>query len=205
MPITLLDPADYRRMPWKNGGGTTTEIALAPLPATLPGGAGRFLWRVSIADVAQAGPFSAFSGYERLIAVVEGAGMRLTVDGVPATVRHRAPAFRFSGDAVVDCALLDGPIRDFNLIVDRAQAEGRLDLVPAGGSVAVPEGGVALVHALDGGVTLHIADGRMADGEVRVPAGWTARLDAMACTVVPEPGAHAVVAVVTASQEAGGR
>lgn len=200
MPITLLDPADYHRMPWKNGGGTTTEIALAPLP----GDAGRFLWRVSIADVAQAGPFSTFAGYERLIAVVEGAGMRLTVDGVPATVRHRARAFRFSGDAVVDCALLDGPIRDFNLIVDREHAEGRLDLVPAGGSVAVPAKGVALVHALDGGVTL-----RTGDGEVRVPAGWTARLDALAATVAPEPGAHAVVAIVTATrengQEAGGR
>ncbi len=204
MSITLLDPADYRRMPWKNGGGTTTEIALAPLPASLSapllGGAGRFLWRVSIADVAQAGPFSAFSGYERLIAVVEGAGMRLTVDGTPTIVSHRAPAFRFSGDAVVDCALLDGPIRDFNLIVDRAHAVGRLDLVPAGGSVAVPADGTALVHALDGGVTL-----RTAEGEVRVPAGWTAQLDAAAGTVEPEPGAHAVVAVVTGRQEAGGR
>jgi Uncharacterized protein conserved in bacteria len=200
MPITLLDPADYRRMPWKNGGGTTTEIALAPLPAPLPDGAGRFLWRVSIADVAQAGPFSAFGGYDRLIAVVEGAGMRLTVDGVPVTVPRRAPAFRFSGDAVVDCALLDGPIRDFNLIVDREHAVGRLDLVPAGGSVAVPAEGVALIHALDGGVTL-----RTAGGEVRVPAGWTARLNATAGTVVPEPGAHAVVAAVTACQEAGGR
>lgn len=204
MPISLLDPADYRRMPWKNGGGSTTEIALAPLPAPLPGGAGRFLWRVSIADVAQAGPFSAFSGYERLIAVVEGAGMRLTVDGVPVTVRHRAPAIRFSGDAAVDCALLDGPIRDFNLIVDREHAEGRLDLVPAGGCVAVAAEGVALVHALDGDVTL-----RTADGERRVPAGWTARLDAEAATVAPEPGAHAVVAAVvvaaTARQDAGGR
>ncbi len=196
MPIMLLDPADYRCMPWKNGGGTTTEIALAPLP----GDAGRFLWRVSIADVAQAGPFSAFSGYERLIAVVEGAGMRLTVDGVPATVQHRAPAFRFSGDAVVDCALLDGPIRDFNLIVDRAHAEGRLDLVPAGGFVAVPGEGVALVHALDGGVTLCTAD-----EDILVPAGWTARLDATAATVVPEVGAYAVVAAVAARQDAGGR
>lgn len=204
MSITLLDPADYRRMPWKNGGGTTTEIALAPLPAPLPASlsdsAGRFLWRVSIADVAQAGPFSAFSGYERLIAVVEGAGMRLTVDGTPTTVSHRAPAFRFSGDSVVDCALLDGPIRDFNLIVDRAHAAGRLELVPAGGSAAVAAEGTALVHALDGDVTL-----RTEDGEVRVPAGWTARLDALAASVEPGPGAHAVVAAVTPGQDAGGR
>ena len=46
---------------------------------------------------------------------------------------------------------------------------------------------------------------RTAGGEVRVPAGWTARLDATAGTVVPEPGAHAVVAAVKARQDAGGR
>ena len=26
--ITLLDPASYRRTPWKNGGGTTVDVTL---------------------------------------------------------------------------------------------------------------------------------------------------------------------------------
>ncbi len=189
MAVSLLDPARYRRMPWKNGGGTTTEIALQELS----GDAGRFLWRVSIADVAEAGPFSAFTGYERLIAVVEGAGMRLTVDGVPATVTSRADPFRFSGDAVVDCALLDGPIRDFNLIFDRERADARLDILPADKAADIPAGGVALVYALEGEVTL-----RTGDSVVQVSQGWTARLDDTAATLETGPGACAVLARVAA-------
>ncbi len=38
-------------MPWKNGGGVTTEICVSP-----PSGA--FDWRVSIATVNADGPFS---------------------------------------------------------------------------------------------------------------------------------------------------
>ncbi len=72
---TLLTPANCRRVPWKNGLGTTTEIAVEALTTE------RFLWRVSIADVAAPGPFSTFTGYDRLIAVIEGVGMTLSVNG----------------------------------------------------------------------------------------------------------------------------
>ena len=68
----LFAPDEYRRMPWKNGGGSTDEIA------TYPRGAGldAFDWRVSIAHVASDGPFSRFPGVERTITLLEGAGMR---------------------------------------------------------------------------------------------------------------------------------
>ena len=66
-----LTPADYRRMPWRNGGGVTTEIAIAPDGAGLVGE--RFLYRVSIADVMSDGPFSRFEGYDRHIMLPAGA------------------------------------------------------------------------------------------------------------------------------------
>src|SRR3954463_8036751 len=72
--MRILRSTEYRRMPWRNGGGTTTEIAIAPLPSA---SGDRFAHRVSIADVATDGPFSRFDGYERLIMLVEGAGMIL--------------------------------------------------------------------------------------------------------------------------------
>ncbi|WP_431858100.1 HutD/Ves family protein [Azospirillum sp.] len=187
MTQTLLDPAGYRRMPWKNGGGTTTEIAVAPSADA----SGRFLWRVSVADVGQSGPFSAFDSYERLIAVVEGTGMRLTIDGVATEARRGDPAVRFSGDAKVQCDLLDGPIRDFNLMVDRERARGSLDIVTAEHAVSVPAARVVLIHAVDGAVTV-CRDG----GGVRVPAGWTLRLDGEGGTVDADEGAWAFVARV---------
>jgi environmental stress-induced protein Ves len=66
-------PLDYARMPWKNGGGQTTEIAVSA-GASLAD----FDWRVSIAEINADGPFSAFAGVDRTLVLLSGAGVRLT-------------------------------------------------------------------------------------------------------------------------------
>ena len=71
----ILRAPDYHLMPWKNGGGSTTEIAIYPEASSVSGVP--FLWRVSIAEVTVNGPFSSFPGYDRHIMVIEGEGMRL--------------------------------------------------------------------------------------------------------------------------------
>ncbi|OCR26918.1 hypothetical protein AFK24_01975 [Pseudomonas syringae] len=109
--LTVLRAADYPRMPWKNGGGSTEEI-------TRDAGVGldAFGWRLSIADIEESGGFSVFSGYQRIITVLQGAGMTLDVDGALTEPLIPGDPFAFSGDSQVSCNLLDGPIRDFNLI-----------------------------------------------------------------------------------------
>ena len=72
MHLTKLTPERYKRMPWKNGGGMTTEILAEPNP----NGDG-FLWRISIAEVAMSGPCSDFSDYLRSIMLLEGNGFIL--------------------------------------------------------------------------------------------------------------------------------
>ena len=119
--IELLRAADYPRMPWKNGAGTTLEI-------TRDDGAGLegFGWRLSIADVGESGGFSAFNGYQRIITVLEGAGMSLCVDGVDSRPLLPLDPFAFSGDSRVHCTLLGGAIRDFNLIYAPQRYDARL-------------------------------------------------------------------------------
>ena len=128
--VRLLTPADYRTMPWKNGGGRTTEIAAYPSGAGLDA----FLWRVSLADVGCDGPFSSFPGIERTIVLLEGAGMRLH-EGVRATelTMPFAP-HAFSGDAAIECRLIAGPVRDFNAMFRRGRARGSVTVVPGGGA-----------------------------------------------------------------------
>lgn len=181
---TLLGPADYRRQPWKNGLGVTLELARVPLP----GDATRFLWRASIADVTADGPFSCFSGYDRHIAVIEGSGMALTVDGRTAEQRWMEQPFNFSGDADAGCRLQDGPIRDFNLMVDRASAQGRLLLLRENDRATRLAGHWVLVHALAGAVTV--------DGEAALSAGRTLLLTKAAVTVSAGRGARAACAEV---------
>jgi len=120
-----LRPEDYRVMPWKNGGGATTEIAIHPQGSGISGAS--FIWRVSIAEVAVDGPFSRFPGYERHIMTIAGKGMSLDA-GDHGTIDLSEPfkPRQFSGDWEVYGRLIDGAVRDFNLMVARNAAQGSL-------------------------------------------------------------------------------
>jgi len=122
--LTVLRAADYLRMPWKNGGGSTQEI-------TKDSGEGLdgFGWRLSIADIEQSGAFSSFAGYLRVITVLQGAGMTLNIDGNDSEALLPCDPFAFSGDSRVSCTLLNGPIRDFNLIYAPTRCRARLQWI----------------------------------------------------------------------------
>ncbi|MDX1722192.1 MAG: HutD family protein [Pseudomonas sp.] len=119
--MQVLRAADYRRMPWKNGAGSTLEIA-----RDQGEGLEGFGWRLSIADIGESGGFSAFTGYQRIISVLEGDGMQLRVDGVLSRPLLPFDPFAFGGDSRVECRLLGAAIRDFNLIYAPQRYAARL-------------------------------------------------------------------------------
>jgi uncharacterized protein len=111
----LIDKSMYRKMPWANGGGVTTELY-----ACYGDQAERFLWRLSIAGVAADGPFSHFERYDRILTLLDGNGLVLRhEDGREHCLRSEYEFAAFPGDIKTTAALLDGPIRDFNVITDR--------------------------------------------------------------------------------------
>src|SRR5690606_15272177 len=73
----LIPFAGLSALPWKNGGGSTTTIAVGPPEA----GFDDFDWRVSLATISEDGPFSRFPGVDRTLALVDGHGMTLDIDG----------------------------------------------------------------------------------------------------------------------------
>lgn len=198
--LRLIDASRHRVMPWKNGFGTTTEIAVDPPNASL---SGRFRWRVSIADVQRSGPFSAFPGYERTIMVIEGRGMELTVGNAPVRRIDRLfEPFVFSGDESAECRLLGGPIRDFNLMVDRSRLQARLNVLEleSGRSVDLSTGPHCVVHCFDGSVELA---GCGLGEPVCLTSDHTAVLDRAASSSdcgapvgVTTAGSHAIIAVI---------
>lgn len=187
-PPVLLAPAGYRRMAWRNGLGMTTEIARRE------GEHGTFLWRASIAEIGGSGPFSAFPGHDRLIAVVEGGGISLAVGGAPPVeCLPMGPVFAFPGEASVDCHLRGGPVRAFNLMVDRAAMTGEVSVLPGGTRHRLETGaGTTLAHALSG--TLRMTPGDGDDDAFGLPEGWTAILDGGACILDVPDGAAGIMA-----------
>ncbi|MFJ9776829.1 HutD family protein [Kitasatospora sp. NPDC101157] len=152
--IQVLRASERPATPWLNGGGVTREVAGFPAGA----GLNDFDWRVSLADVASAGPFSPFPGIDRVITLVEGAGMVLTVDGVERSVDAPFRPFAFPGDATTDCRLLGGEVVDFNVMTRRGRTEAAVDLVTEPGAVQVPPATTVLLVCLAGSASLDGAE-----------------------------------------------
>jgi environmental stress-induced protein Ves len=118
----MVRTADVAAAPWRNGGGVTRELLAWP---------GRDDWRVrvSVADVGADGAFSAFAGVARWFAVLDGAGVVLTIDGVERRCTPADDALAFDGGRATHCRLIDGPTRDLNLML--RDVAGALERVAA--------------------------------------------------------------------------
>lgn len=143
--------AGLPRMPWKNGGGSTREVVCHPPGADMD----TFDWRVSIATIAQSGPFSVFAGVDRSIMLLEGDGVQLHA---PGRFDHRlvtaGQPFAFAGDEAVACTLLGGESTDFNVMTRRGVVQAQVQVHHADAWHGSASGGVLL--AVDGSWTLHV-------------------------------------------------
>jgi hypothetical protein len=112
----VIRAAECRRMPWKNGGGATTEICVHPPGAGLID----FGWRVSMATVASDGPFSAFPGIDRTLTVLDGDGLRLTIGAAaPVDLTPLSAPLAFAADAPTHATLIGLPVTDLNVMTRR--------------------------------------------------------------------------------------
>lgn len=101
-------------MPWRNGRGTTLEIAREPATGE------EFAWRLSLADIAEDGEFSAYPGYSRALALVAGESLHLRFRGHGhASLSPARRGARFEGDWKARCAIPNGRCTDLSLIVRR--------------------------------------------------------------------------------------
>jgi len=161
--LVLQKAVDARRVPWKNGRGVTAELAVFPAGTAFEHG--DFDVRVSRATIDEAGPFSAFPGFDRVIVVLDGDGLVLDHgDAAPrARVRPLEP-YAFSGDWPTTAELTNGPVADFNVIVRRGVRRADVRVCrPGRRPVSVQlEAGDALVHVLVGPMIVRSGgDGRM--------------------------------------------
>ena len=126
----VIRASDCRSMPWKNGGGATTEIAVHPPGA----GLADFEWRVSIATVATDGPFSTFPGVDRTLTVLEGDGLWLAIgDAGPVALHRGSDPLSFAADVPADARLLGAPVTGLNVMTRRGawrQTVRRLGTAP---------------------------------------------------------------------------
>ena len=159
MTVARLDSARYRRTPWKNGGGVTVDIAGESAPGIASGSWEGMIWRFGQTRIERPGPFSDLSGFDRLLAVVEGQGLVLRPVGAPPLdVRARFRPVRFPGEWQIESELEDGPVAVVNLMADRRRAV--IDLrFAAGTSRLAFEPGTLVLYAAAGAAIVDLVGG----------------------------------------------
>ncbi len=95
--IHLLDPASFRTVPWKNGGGTATDIAQRL------GADGEPDWRVGTAAIDRDGPFSDYAGVTRTFTIIHGAGRHAGLRGGGGATRALNAPTVFAGAPAPYC------------------------------------------------------------------------------------------------------
>ncbi len=159
----LLPACAARRMPWRNGRGSTLELAR---DAAAPNG--EWTWRLSLADLPERAQFSRFPGVDRLIACLDGTGLDLERDGTRAEVPREGAALAFAGEEAVVGIPLGAGVRDANLMTRRERWRGRLWVVRAR-PLAV-EAALVVVHAPETGRPVRVA---APQGDAEIPPGRT--------------------------------
>lgn len=135
--MRILRAGDYREMPWKNGGGTTTEIAVSPANA----GIDAFDWRISMARVEGGGPFSLFPGIDRTLSILEGEGIVLDIDGrAPVRLTRGSEPLSFPADAATSATLIGGTVIDLNVMTRRGRASHYVQRIAVSGTVEIEAG-----------------------------------------------------------------
>ncbi|RWY73857.1 HutD family protein [Rhizobium leguminosarum] len=133
--MRILRAGDHKRMPWKNGKGETVEIAVFPPGASI----NDFDWRISMATVAEDGPFSIFPGIDRTLAILDGNGMVLDVAGSkPVVLTMASDPLAFPADIPVAARLEDGAITDLNVMTRRNGLTHTLIRIDVDGGKSVP-------------------------------------------------------------------
>ena len=174
MSWTIASLDDATPAPWRNGAGVTRELLAWP-------GADDWRVRMSVADVAQDGPFSRFDGVLRWFSVLDGAGVRLRLDGAAHALTPESEPFAFDGEASCDCELIDGPTRDFNLMLRgtpgrRLRLDGKHSFGCGRGQLVAVYSGLNLATAAFGSDRVELAPHTLAwrileaDGAVHLDA-----------------------------------
>jgi len=180
MNVSLIRGADLVASPWKNGGGITREVA-----------AHAHAWRASIADIDRPGLFSRFDGIDRVLVLLDGAGLML--DG-PAVMQPFDVA-SFAGETAIDARLVDGPVRVFNLMTHRGAARVSVDAWCAPAACVV-DADTVLLHCARGALDVSVLRARFA-----LAAGDTLRIDAAHRVDVRTEGDGALLCARLAMEE----
>lgn len=143
--LTQLSLAALPRERWRNGKGWTRPVAQG-------GPAGAPSWRVSLAEITEAAPFSAFPGMDRTTVLVDGGPVSLVAPHQQWALSEPGDRAHYGGELPLHNTAPERDTLFWNVMTTRGRVSASVHLLH--GALALPEQGHSLVWVLRGGYTL---------------------------------------------------
>ncbi|KAJ3098396.1 hypothetical protein HDU97_004024 [Phlyctochytrium planicorne] len=134
--LTLIRPNEHKTQPWKNGLGTTKEIAIHP--PNVDYHKDDFNWRFSLSEVKDTCSFSLFPGYDIALTLLPEDGANVMMRGnmtAPAVLHHNDQElsvpirplvpYTYGGETPTSCRVRTPPIRHLTFLANRAMLQVR--------------------------------------------------------------------------------
>ncbi|MBI5258894.1 MAG: HutD family protein [Burkholderiales bacterium] len=123
MSLQVIEARRITPHPWPNKVGTSRELFRWPAE-------GEWQMRISLAEVAHDGQFSAYPGVDRWFVVVGGAGVVLHLDDGRHMLDNRSPPLAFDGAKAPHFSLQDRTAtQDLNLMLRRGAGRAAMQRV----------------------------------------------------------------------------
>ena len=175
--LTRLHLPTLPRERWANGLGWTRPVAQA---ADAHQG---LLWRVSLAEITEAAPFSCFEGMDRTAVLVHGGPVVLQGPDQRWCLQQPGDQARFAGEWALSNARPEHEAMLWNVMVRRGAAQAQVRCV-ADQDWTAPGEGISLVWVLGGSHELVVAPGDV-QGPLRVGDGWVLTPDEAGAVLRP--------------------
>lgn len=183
----LLTSEDYRKTPWKNGGGVTDDVLLLPLGASHED----FDIRISRAPIVDDSRFSVFPGIDRTITRLGENPLTLCfADGQEMELPYLSP-LSFDSALAPTSRLSAGASQVMNVMTRRGRWQA---------DVAVLRGAAKEKRGVppDGMVVAHMAKGGCRVSGIQVAEGQTLIVDDMPDVLIAmDAGSACLVAVIS--------
>jgi environmental stress-induced protein Ves len=142
--IKIILPSEFKNIPWKNGLGVTTELAI-----NKGGTVQDFDWRLSIASVVEDGVFSDFSGYLRQLVLIQGNGITLTHSNNKVDrLDELLDVATFDGANKTIGSLHDGSIKDFNIMTKASKLTSTVKRIIAKQAIELPNSSLCFIFGI---------------------------------------------------------
>lgn len=162
---SIISPAQFNTVKWKNGKGSTIELAVSNSESIA-----QFDWRLSIATVENNDVFSDFAGYDRQLILLKGNGITLFHENHRSDLSQLLTIAHFDGGDETHAKLHDGPITDFNVMVNKSTFQANVQTFQAFNQINLSPTDNCFVFALNHAMEITITSENISQEKFQLDA-----------------------------------